>query len=257
MEDIFEFYQDFMEDKSKFNDFFFLLCCKNGNLELLKWILHYDYKLDISNNDDLGFCVACESNNIEVAKWLYEKSPNNNINNTEYILEICCENGFDELLNWILSNNVNNLSNFNFCSLFTLCIFNENYDSAKVIFRYSKNILINNDNDFLFREACNNNNIELVKLLLHIRPNAYFVNIIDDKIVHYEIINSLIIENDIFEKELHNIEECYICYSKSNVYTSCKHFYCFDCLEKYFSYNNNNCPYCRNQINEWNLFNIK
>lgn len=256
MEDIIDLCTVFEENNLK-NDTFFLLCCKTGNLDLLKWILHYDYEINISDNENLGYYVACESNNLDVAKWLYNKSPNNNVNNTEYILEVCCKNGFEELLDWILNNNRNNLDNFNFNILFSQCIINKNYESAKIIFKYSKDIIINNDNDNLFRDACNENNIKLVNLLLHIRPNAYFVNIIDDKIVHYEILKSLIVENSISKKEISRIEDCYICYSKSNIFTSCKHFYCFDCLEKYYSYNNSNCPYCRNQINEWNLFNIK
>ena len=113
-------------------------------------------------------------------------------------------------------------------------------------------LFLNRNN--LFINICKNNEIKKAKLFSNIKPNLYFINIIDNQIIHYEILKVLDIKKK--EKEKFKIE-CYICYeNKSNVKTSCNHFYCIQCIELHYTINDVKCPYCRQENYENDLYMI-
>ena len=47
------------------------------------------------------------------------------------------------------------------------------------------------------------------------------------------------------------LENCIICYKKSNILTKCNHSFCLKCLCKWYincKYSRESCPYCRNLL---------
>ena len=74
------------------------------------------------------------------------------------------------------------------------------------------------------------------------RNGGYFIQIVDDEIVHYDIISDLVINKKIQTSESY---ECVICYKTANIVTECCHYYCTECLETHININNRKCPYCR------------
>lgn len=58
------------------NEHAFQLSCKNGYLEVAKWLIDLGMQknftpIDIHADDDLAFQWSCERNHLEVAKWLF------------------------------------------------------------------------------------------------------------------------------------------------------------------------------------------
>ena len=112
----------------------------------------------------------------------------------------------------------------------------------------------------IFINACDNNLLELAEIISRTKPNRFYLNIIDEKIIQFEIINTLVIENNInynkIEEKLKSFD-CPICYNnKPDVITKCNHLFCFNCIEKHYEKNNMNCPYCREINLENDLQNI-
>ena len=122
---------------------------------------------------------------------------------------------------------------------------------AQWLFLSFPNIPLYINNNYLFIDCCSNNKIKEAQFIQKIKPNCYYLYVMDNKIVHYEILDVLIIQNKIYNIPL---TECYICYEQlSDIYTSCKHFYCKKCLETHYMHNNIQCPYCRKENNENDL----
>ena len=242
------------------NEYIFLLSCKEGNLDLIEWILYNDINLNFSIHNFLPFYLVCANNYLNIAKYIYEK--NKIINIDEYFFDIIrmfCEVNNFEFIEWfytIMHDKFQNLSYLKLYNLFTTACENMNLYIAEWLFCVIPSIPIYLYNNKLFLSACQNNLIELAQLLQNMRPKGYYVSIYNYDIIHYEIIKTLVIENSINENELTNHEKCQICYESSNVYTDCKHFFCFDCLERHYEVNNYNCPYCRKINYEDKLFNI-
>ena len=96
-------------------------------------------------------------------------------------------------------------------------------------------------NDNIFVTACKNNNIKLAKQLCQLNPR-YEMAIKKGKIVKCNIIKL----KCKFSKKENNYHECYICYSKSNIKTSCGHYGCEDC---FIRWGRKKCPICRQEVN--------
>ena len=62
------------------NKVFLLVSCEIGNIEIMEWILSYDYNITINLENNLPFQIACQNNNIEIAKYIYKKTNNATIN---------------------------------------------------------------------------------------------------------------------------------------------------------------------------------
>lgn len=234
------------------NKFFLLVSCEIGNIEVMEWILNYDYNLNINLENNLPFQIACQNNNIEIAKYIYKKT-NNAIINDNNIIYNAFNNNYYELIKWLHSVNpelFSFLTNDQLYGFLYEIIFS-NVDMAEWLLKSFPSIPLYVGNNYLFINCCSNNYLQEARLLQRIKPNCFFIDIIDDEIVHYEILDILTITNEIYNI---NVENCYICYDeKSNVLTSCQHFYCKPCIEMHYIRNNNKCPYCRKENNENDL----
>lgn len=232
----------------------FLFGFKDGNIEIIKWLLFYDYKLNLTICNDLPLCIAIEHNQLNILKWMNKLTTNIDYErHCEHIITFCVEEGYIDVLKWIYNINPELIFKMNITDIFRLSINLNNLDIAKWLIEISKdnNIKIKfiPENDEKFIEACQENNIKLAQILVDVRPKGYYINVIDDQIMVYEIISSLIIDN-VIESESNN-EICPICYVNiSNVITSCNHLFCFNCLERHYCVNNQNCPCCRKKNEE-------
>jgi hypothetical protein len=97
-------------------------------------------------------------------------------------------------------------------------------------------------NDNIFLELCQKKLTEKAKQFCEIN-RRYEIVIKDDKIVSYSITKLKCKFSEKVEKD--NINECSICFSKSNAKTSCNHYGCEDCFIKW---GRKNCPVCRQKI---------
>lgn len=257
---LFEFEEEDFDNQIEFSNLeIFLFSIKDGNVDVIKWILFFDYKLNFLLFDLLPFCIACEYNQTEVLKLILSNTPFIDITKHLYhIIPNSIEEGYFELLKILYSFNNDIFVDMNIYDLFLLSIEFDKFDIAKWLFEISKNTekKINfSSNNYIFINACSQNNIDLAKLLCEIRPRGYYVNIIDNEIVEFEIITSLVINKKI-EKKLINkdIDICSIClFETSNVYTSCQHQFCHTCLDNHYSVNNIRCPICRRDNHEDDL----
>ena len=96
-------------------------------------------------------------------------------------------------------------------------------------------------NDAIFLKACREQKIDLVKQMCK-QNNRYEILAEKNKIIGYSITK---LKCKFIEKVNNNIHICNICYSKSNVKTSCKHYGCEDC---FIRWGRKNCPVCRRKV---------
>jgi len=245
------------------NEYLFLRCCQNGNLELMDWLLYLDTNIliDFKKYVELSFSVACEWNQVEVAKYILQKNA--------YCLELsetskwrilmtCCEDGYLDILDLLISvipNVVSSLHKNKQYELFSTACDYYNLDVARYLFWRHPSIPINSNNDEWFLRACQCNMLEMARMFVSIRPNAYYIDVDkdSDEIVHYEVLQALVIMNHEYMNPRRNTE-CSICYDAvANVLTSCNHVFCLKCIEKHYERNGINCPYCRKENYESDL----
>ena len=82
----------------------FQWACKNGHLEVAKWLLSVKPDINISAEDEEAFRVACYHGHLEVAKWLLSVKPDINISvKNEYAFRYVCIRGYLEIAKWIQS----------------------------------------------------------------------------------------------------------------------------------------------------------
>ena len=241
------------------NENMLLFSCKEGNIYLIQWIL-FNTDITLTLKKESMFYIASEFNQIETVKFIYNIYPNMNISNQiNKLLLIICEEGYFDLLLWIYSkykNLIDSISKLNKYNLFFKACTFFNLDIAEWLILIDSDIPVYLENNFLFKHACRRNEIDLALLLVNIRKDCYYINIIDDKIQHYEIINDLSIKNTISRENI-EIENCYICYeNNANIYTVCGHYYCYECIKKHYEINDLKCPYCRKENYEYELFKI-
>ena len=238
----------------------YLDASRKGNICFMRWLYHYDYKFILSKYSTYSFYLACVNNHLEVAKFILEKEKNIDI--SEYIdnlFTILFEKGFLDIIIWLYDMFPNDFYMLDLNLLFIESFHKKYVKLLKWIVSIDSNIKINMNNDNLFIESCRENNIELAKMCLELRPNAYYLSIIDDKICHFEVTNSLVIKNKVEVSKINSFSSsCLICYeNNSNIITKCNHRYCYLCLENHYNINDNRCPYCRTENDENELFLIE
>ena len=202
----------------------FCMTCKGGKLEIAKWLLETNPDIDICAYSNYSFSWSCRQGYLEVAKWLLEIKPDIDISlEDNFSFRSTCDKGHLEISKWLLE------------------------------IKPDIDICANNNN--IFRNACIKGNVKIAKWLYELNPQRYCLKIENDKIVEYSVI--IIITNTISKSKLKKkIEKCIICQDlNSNIYTSCGHFYCDDCITKWVQ-KNNSCPYCRNKLYDNDLLRI-
>ena len=247
-------YDNFKND-FKINEYLFLSSCELGNLDLINWLMHFDYNLNINFDDNLPFQVSCINNNLDIAKLIAKKNNFDiQINDNNFIYEILYDDNFI-ILEWLNNNIPNIFKNLSYEQIYLIfknaCYYDIKF--AKLLYNIFPDIPIYINNNKIFIELCNDNKIDSVYFLMDIRPNCYYIEIIDDIIINYEIINNLIIDKYI--KNIFDDNLCIICLeNNANIITECKHLYCLKCIETHYIVNNVKCPYCRKHNYESNLF---
>ena len=222
------------------NEILLLSACKSGNYDILQWILSFDYKFMFSLLDNLGFYIACENNHVEIAKSIYKRC---NVICNEEIIIMCFEEGNFDILIWLYDTFPNIFYSFNHEKKYEIFELACNYIEIAVwLSTIYNDIPIYKDNHNLFLESCKYQHLELATLLVSMRNGGYFIQIVDNEIVHYDIVSDLVINNEI---KIGGTYECAICYKTADIVTECYHFYCNECLETHINKNNRNCPYCR------------
>tara|TARA_B100000886_G_scaffold338830_1_gene302594 strand:+ start:3934 stop:4932 length:999 start_codon:yes stop_codon:yes gene_type:complete len=194
----------------------FELTCITGKIKILKWLLEKKPDLDICMNDNVCTKNACYYDQINVLKWLYQLK-NNEIflNDQEEELFIkSCERNNIEIVKWLYDN------------------------------KPSINITINND--IAFKNACNENSINVAEWFNKLNPERYYIEKNADTITHFNIIKKFTLSDNYVNVD--EVEDCCICMnSKCDVITHCKHQFCADCLIKTYK-RNEDCPKCRSHI---------
>lgn len=242
-------------DNITINEYFFLVACEIGHKEWLQWACHIDNNLKYNMRDNLPLHVASESNNLDTMCHIIEKSRYinsgdfyNELIQSNYIMAKCVYENFPDVYN--------SFTTIDLFFIFTEWVHHD-ITMAKWLYENFPQIPIHKNQHELFINACISNYINVAKMLVSVKPNCYYINVFENQIVHWDIQYRLDIENNVTKDELPiTIENCYICYDSANIMTRCRHFYCVSCLEQHYEKNSMNCPYCRKENSENELYNI-
>ena len=205
------------------------MACYEGHLKIAIQLLEIKPDIDISIENDYAFRMACQEGHIKVAKWLFKINSYINISiENDYAFRMSCIRGNIKIIKWIYKLNP-------FIYMDEEYYFNnackEGYtELAEWLLEVKPNIDITENNNSIFRFICNKGDINMARLFVKIKPEKYEIK--------------------------KNIDMCEICIENiSNVYTSCDHLFCKNCIITWIE-KNITCPYCRCEINESNLKNI-
>ena len=241
------------------NEQILFIACQNNCVELIEWILFIDHKININISKELPFCIACENNSIDVAKYINNIS-NVNENNIEFdLISTVCEEGYFKLLTTLYDFFSKFLNKLDYSSqyrlFYTACDY-ENLHIAETLYKMNPSIPIYLNKHTIFWGAYIINNLPVLNLLIKLCPTRYYIDIIDGEVMACEILSDLVVNNKINKEHFDNVDSCYICYEKSDLYTSCKHFYCNNCLSRHYLHNDIKCPYCRKENLEYDISEI-
>lgn len=291
------FFKMELKDKSKINNFSFkekqifkrvfkekfLDSCINNNYSIISWlcyemitspVIKNPEQIFFSKNDFIeGFILVTKFNYFNTFKNMYQlcylldlfnfykKETKQNLVNK--LFEISCLNNCFEIAKYIYSQkNINkkyinwyeiifNASDFNYIDIFSWLL-NLNY--------VDKNINLRRLNDYIFKNACKNNHIEIAKLLVK-KFDFYKIKFLEDNKIIYNIetIYDKIYNNKIkYNKiSLFNFQlkrkKCKICcknnYPKLKICSN-NHFICREC---YINQKSLLCPECLNLIEYKNV----
>jgi hypothetical protein len=189
-----------------------------------------------TNNNENMFIYGCKTNMINFVKYLFNKDKDKLINSTI-----------------ITNNNELNTIYWGFC----IAIYKSNIEIVKWI--YSLNIInIDNYRFYCYNLPCKYK-IDIILEWFKSIDSKYNYIIVDNK-YRANITNTVpyFIRNEKYDKIIKQIkmkidktlelEDCIICYEKSNILTKCKHSFCFKCLCDWYircEYTKESCPYCR------------
>ena len=95
-----------MQHFSSHNECAFRSACKNGHLEVAKWLLSIKTDINILIQNEYAFQFACQEGHLEVAKWLLSVKPDIDISaNEEYAFKFACEKGNVNIAQWLSTLN--------------------------------------------------------------------------------------------------------------------------------------------------------
>lgn len=82
----------------------FLLICKIGRLDVVKWLYSLG-KVDIhiENDIDIAFAYSCENGHFDLAKYLYSLGDVDIHTHENYAFDYSCANGYIEIAKWLYS----------------------------------------------------------------------------------------------------------------------------------------------------------
>ncbi len=147
----------------------FGIACKEGNLDVAKWLYDNVPGLDISAHKDFAFRMACEYNRIDVIKWLYTVKPDIDISACgEFALRLACYYGQYKTVKWLVATKPNiNIHIDSDYPFVTACV-RGHLDLAKFLYKSYPDINVQANNFEGFRKACANGHKPVVSWLLDI-----------------------------------------------------------------------------------------
>ena len=212
---------NFYKEKYSISDFYdeihpFRRACSIGNVKLIDWLKIKNF--NITDEDwFVGLKLACNNNQFEIIELLFRLNPYIDINGTDKEYEPI---------------------------ILTLCK-NNNYEVLKFLIEIIPIIDINsitqNDHE-IFRYVCENNFIEFANLIIKINDNYSFEINEEYGYIDYSILK---IKVKLLPDE--DVEDCPICFKKSNIISRCNHQFCEDCIKKWKK-ESNRCPICRKEL---------
>lgn len=215
--DLLEIDTFFKKNRERDMESYFIYTCKNGYLEVAKWILFlkpitYNY-IDYNHL----FQSVCYNGHIEILKWLLLLNPNIKISaNGEMAFYKSCQKGHLHIVEWLLS--------------------------------IRPDIDISFENDRAFKIACQNGHIGIATWFSTL-SKKYRVVIRDNVIADYYVRPELPMVKDIFMEK--KGDGCPVCYEQNeDLETNCGHQFCETCIEKIYD-TTKTCPCCRTSITEF------
>lgn len=153
----------------------FLMSCKQGNIDIIKWLLEEKQDINIIISNEFAFMTACSNGYLEIAQFIYEKYKIMNYKSEKYELAFInsCRSNNIELPKWLLTIKPDiNISIGDEWAFRNACTFGK-LDIAKWLLQIKPNIDIVIRNNYSFCFSCIENQIEIVKWLLEIKPDIY------------------------------------------------------------------------------------
>lgn len=159
-------------DVNAYFDKAFFRSCEHGHLEITQW-LHYNYDINIHTygstsscfNSELPFRLCCKNGKLEVAKWLDSLGVNIHVAD-DICFRMACSNGHPEVAKWLVSKGNVNIEYSNGCiidDIFILSCYNGHLEIAQWLY------LIENfdkhESLIYFPSICENGHLEIIKWL--------------------------------------------------------------------------------------------
>jgi hypothetical protein len=159
----------------KYKEKAFIKSCNNGRLNIAMWLLDKFPTLDIHSNNEEAFRKSCENGHLNIAKWLKDKYPSINVHasgndgsitmSDNYVAIVrCCSKGYKEIVEWLIdidpkiNDNIKQEAFNNSCE-------DDNIEIAKLLLDQYPTINIRDNNDFLFFMKCHNKQKKVAKFL--------------------------------------------------------------------------------------------
>jgi ankyrin repeat protein len=194
------------------------LPCKNGHIDIVKWLLTIRPHINLSINNYEPFNYALEYGHIDIAKYLFEKNPNS-VDHIQHIsLQHICSRGNLNILEWLVAINPKIQLDYN---LFWLACTNNRLILAQYILAQNPTIdILSNKlvpNEILFI-TCKRGYIDIVKWLIDIHYKSYkYIDFHKYNRFAYDIKNVLIEHDLIDPSTLDEIELTKYLYKTKNV----------------------------------------
>jgi len=172
------------------NESLFIVLCRYGYIETIKW-LYSIVNIDIHSNNEEAFRGSCSSGHISIAKWLLKYSNKNketlNIHaQNEEAFRESCGNGHISIAKWLLKYSNKNKEILNIHAqdedAFKSSCYNGHIEVAKWIFEILKvigeelNTNIYWNYDTILCICCKKGHIEIGKWLIEIPKNGEIIN---------------------------------------------------------------------------------
>lgn len=155
-------------DMNKCAYFGFKYACCSGHKNVAEWLLEeYSDKIDITEHTYFILNDTCSMNQIEMAKWLMDMHPDSVLEYSTF--ENVCMRGLLDMAKWMYSKRKFRVTN----STFLLVCINQHLEVAQWLFEIDPNIDISYNMKHPLRYACTSDNIEMMKWLLSIVPDAF------------------------------------------------------------------------------------